>query len=50
MQEETIQKMVTPDYMQWKNQTKTKQNDNPDMKHANCDAKNVRKVFVNKHD
>ena len=31
-------------------QTKTKQNDNPDMKCANYNAKNVRKVLVNKFD
>ena len=28
-------------------QTKTKQNDNPDMRHTNCNAKNICEALVN---
>lgn len=31
-----------------KTQTKTRQNNNPDMRYANCNAKNVRKVLVSR--
>ena len=33
-----------------KTQMKTKQNDNPDLHYANCNAKNVRKFLVNNFD